>query len=226
MIVVAAHDNIEVLNNLLTSMKNNNVMIPICIVNTGSILPDFVSYLESIHDIFPELNVLVLHGPSQYEAGAWVHAYKNTNADEYLFIHDSMICNCNDPLQVFREKASIEELDVVAFRCFHGLWGMHDGLHNMTEKAFGHRDVNKYHQLGVFGSIFYCKRHVLDKLFQNNLLRDELLPFDKNTSMSWERFWPILFQETGINYHGLGDFFHQYKEPQLNPITKVFLNRQ
>ena len=184
MIVIATNNGMKFLPNLLSSIeKHGRHGQDVCIVDTGSTDPVFISYLSTLS------NYIVTKTPySGYDTGAYVWAYQNYKSDEYIFMHDSLEILTNDWLEAFRYY----KCDV----CYYASFPI-----QFDEDAQKNRliDIGIYNQdapYGIFGPIFYANRNAMDKVAARFDLKS-VIPTTKLDQMGMERGWSMMFETVG-----------------------------
>lgn len=90
MIVIASHDRIDFLKNLLTQLHSIDLNgHTILVVDTNSTDKYFLENIDGLTKSFPN----VLFDRKDYDcwdSGAYIHAYNNYISDRYIFLQDSI----------------------------------------------------------------------------------------------------------------------------------------
>jgi glycosyltransferase involved in cell wall biosynthesis len=212
MIVIATNNGNEDLPRLLDSLEKYNYNnFPICIVDTGSTNEEFINYLEELKTL-NKYTIFNIKGG--YDTGAYIHAYKNTNSDYYIFLQDSTEIKHEDffkKLEEYSDKGCI-----FAFYIFADPDSVGD-FTQILEKYYDAESMANY-QFGIFGPMFATSREVLDLIYNNNLY---LIPTNKVEQMAMERGWAIAAYKLGIlvysfdmfNYSNLAnDVYHHFRK--------------
>ena len=116
------------------------------------------------------------------DTGAIVWAYRNFPADEYMFLHDTLIVKEVGWLDKFREV--MPELGVVAWKYFDYEWYNDQATADFVMNAIGYNDN---HKIGIFGPIMYTNRKTLDLFESKKLL--EAIPTCKAEMQAMELGW-------------------------------------
>lgn len=184
---------------------NLNEKTQIVIVDSDS--PD-KSYIEEFRDgsnIFFE-NIT----NKNYEAGAWLHVYKNYLSKRYLFIQDSCwLVNRVDHL----------ENVLVSVMYTHDSWEWATEYEIQWAKdSFTKTKWGKIPEpfTMIVGSMFYCQRIVFDDLYVNGTFNS--LPINKSESQAYERYIGAALTAAGYQPYIL-------ETPRL-PLQKLYLRRQ
>lgn len=144
-----------------------------------------------------------------YEAGAWLHAYQNYPAKEYLFMHDSSVL-MNNPDGCFTN-------DISVFKIMESWTHEHSGLREWVYEQLKDTPWSNIPPsfAMIQGSIFSAKRHVLDSVYTRGLER--ILPNHKGEAMGFERLLGIVLCLEGYE--------SQIRNGPHLPIHKTFANR-
>jgi hypothetical protein len=126
-----------------------------------------------------------------YETGAWWHAYYGWPAEDFFyFLHDSTLVQGDltpyreTPLTVVGHMATWNGCDQPHIDRIHALIGQTDYT---VPAAF----------TAVFGSMFFCRREVLDLLAAKR--GSQALPNNKLDSECMERVWGIMLGAEGYD---------------------------
>lgn len=219
LIVIAAHNDPQYLQRLLTSLQEYNVKDAICIVDTGSDDTRMTTFLRDVETAYPNLNFTKpLTTEQTYDTGAYVAAYRQYKFSDYLFLQDTIECTDVDPMSAFRAFDKFS--DVVALGSFEGAdFDMHASLRPLMNRILHHTDVSKYKSYGIFGPVFYTSWKVMNVLESTGYLNPEHMPRSKDESCAYERIWSMLFQEQGFKIASLTSF-DQLRN--MRPLQKKF----
>lgn len=169
LVVIATNNGKKYLQKLLPTVKYNYVVI-----DTGSTDPASIKYFDSLLCRKVRIN-------GGYSPGAYEYAYRNIEAEEYFFMHDSMIVKKPNFIEDFRAKGEV---------C---AW-----LHFYFAPEHGRDYLNKFPGEGnptwaIFGPIFYAKKSAMDKLNELQLLpprcnnRDEAVAAESGYGLAFHR---------------------------------------
>ena len=186
LIVIATHNNKKVLTDMLAGINPAHDFL---IVDTSS----ETDYVTSLANEFPHLKLRVTRTPYKgYAWGAYMWAYHNFPAKNYLFLHDSLIITKQDYLERF--KAVQPKLGIAAWAHFRFRYGP-DTQRQWVNKILGISGRDNDPEYGVFGPIFYCNRQTLDGLKEKGLLFP--YPTDKNLACATERAVSVIIKMAG-----------------------------
>ncbi len=173
------------------------------------------SCLESLGDRY---QVVVMDTSSGgHPSGAYVRAYREHPADNYLFIQDSMRAITDDVMAPFREK--MPELGAVA-------WG-HFGLFFDTQEQAEWVD-SQYScpmpEYGIFGPVFYTNRASMELLDSKGLFPKT--PENKLQAQGTERAWAFAFKQADLPVESLGFWDKgRMERGEHQPFSKVWGGR-
>jgi hypothetical protein len=93
LIVVATNNGKTFLPGLLESLEQHGTSgHNVLLVDTGSKCPESIAFLEQAKAQSWPFGLDVIQTPySGYDTGAYIHAFRTVPADDYLFIHDSVL---------------------------------------------------------------------------------------------------------------------------------------
>ena len=138
--------------SLVENIRKFHLDEEIVVVDSNS---DDKSYFKEIE----KYNVIIEDiGNKNYHAGAYWYCFEKYNRDFYYFMHDSMIVNQN--LDYLKNK----ELTVFAYFEY-------DPIGDIAEyyiKKFTNYNIPKTGYC-AFGPIFFCKRIVMEKLYNSGI---------------------------------------------------------
>lgn len=163
----------------------------VLILDTGSTCAESLRVLEEVGAKSWPFNLEVSRTPYQaYDTGAYVHAYRNWQAESYLFMQDSIRPKCEGWVEAFEEKATYG-VGCVPWLIFPMQWNCQEQIDFLIDKT-GSQDWPPH---GIFGPIFYATRTALETLDQRGFL--DVLPSSKTEQMAMERVWPTAFALSG-----------------------------
>jgi hypothetical protein len=188
-VVVVATRSASLLRESLPKMQR----WPVIVVDTGAICPE----IEAVCAEFD--NAAYLLTPYKgYDTGAYLWAYWNVAARNYLFMQDSCCPREPDFVEQFA-RAMPAEYGAVGWSSFDiNVWDS-DAQRIATEWMYGDRP--KWPAKGIFGPIFYTNRKSLMRLHIDGLL--PMPPVHKQQQQAMERAWPILFHRAGMRVNFL-----------------------
>jgi hypothetical protein len=157
----------------------------ILVVDSASPDPSYIPKVQALGADVAEI------GNRHYETGAWWHAYYARPAEDFFyFLHDSTLVQGDltpyrsEPLTVVGHMATWNGCDQPHINRITALVKMTDYTVPETFTA-------------VFGSMFFCRRAVLDKLAAKNA--PKALPLNKLDSECMERVWGIMLGAEGYD---------------------------
>ncbi len=124
-----------------------------------------------------------------YPTGAYIRAFKEYPAKNYLFIQDTMLAKQPDYLQPFIDKKPRK--GAVAWCLFHMDFDTSD------QKDYAHSlYAENPPDYGIFGPVFYVSRKCLEELEYRGLLPP--VPRDKLEAQTSERLWAWALKNAGM----------------------------
>lgn len=151
-----------------------------------------------------------------HPTGAYIKAYKEYPAKNYLFMQDSMFALQPDYVEPFASQ----DADVVAWTLFR------QGFDTAEQEAWATEYYKSdYPGVGIFGPVFYTSRKVMQKLDEMNLLPP--IPKNKAEAQTTERMWSWAVYKAGLTLGSAAGFWD--KDRMITgtfPIfRKIFGNR-
>ena len=195
-IVIATNNGMLMLPHLLKSFEEKNVKHPIYIVDTISTDPKFIDYLDNLNY---DLNITVekLSEPLR-EIACLYHVYEKYQLDDYFYMHDSFILKDPKIFGLYEEiwEAKKDTIGCIAWNTFHST------LEGDKKQIVDIFKVEDKPFMGIFGSILYTKKYVLDVLAKNGKL--DFRPREKADCgiMEWAsaRIFDVLGYEV-VSFH-------------------------
>lgn len=175
-IVIATNNGSEHLKKCIDSLGGK---YPILVVDTGSTDREHLDYVKTLD-----------YGETDgYSHGAFMWAYNNRPAQNYLFLQDSMVALVDDVVKPFQEL--MPEKGAVAWAKFG--W-VYDGYmqREWVESQYG----NTHPPQGIFGPIFYTSHRTLNSLKNRGLLPKK--PTNKEEAQGSERAWAFAFHNANF----------------------------
>lgn len=196
LIVVATNNGSKVLPPLLESLEQHGRGgCDLLLVDTGTTEAASLELLEALRG----QGVAVTKTPYRgYDTGAYLWAYREREAETYLFLHDSLMAT-----QPGWTAHFLTGDPVVALAAFPMAFDDEAQLDWLLTRfpADQMRPVSQ----GIFGPIFAARREALLTLERRGFLN--AIPSNKNEQQAMERGWAIAFASCGIPVKYLVDFY-------------------
>lgn len=190
LIVIPYFNGKEFIENLISSIEKHTDA-PYIVVDTGSTEQESI---DVFNNLWCKKDATKKAG---YGVGAYILAYENYLADEYLFIHDSMVFK-KDPLPEMRKHDVCTWLRFPMGEQFQDVKGYLEGDYVLLDDLPEH---------GIFGPIFYAKRSALDKIRSMGYFKR--YPVSKQDLCSFERGMAIAFKRAGIKVGYLDEYDYE-----------------
>jgi hypothetical protein len=192
MIVIASHNKIDLLQNILNNLKtidlhNHEVLI----VDTNSDDAEYIKFFDQCKEKFPEF-IFDRKEYTCWDSGAYIHAYKNYASEKYIFLQDSLIITNNKLIPMW--DAFLDIYDIVPFINFR-YWHDSDEQKVFSESGLPHSDTRPLDS--IFGPIFGVRKETLDKLPIEWLIE----PSNKIQGCGMERRWSYMFHLINASKH-------------------------
>lgn len=210
MIVIASHNNRDSLLRLLHGIPKE---IPTLIVDTcsGQSIQDLASGVRQ----FP--NVSVDKTPERnYDTGAYVYAFRNHPAQDYLFMHDSLEVLDQSFYSQFTsapKNAIVPWMGVTPF--YQSYTDTHYGILTSIFKEKHPKESTPPY--AVFGPIFYITHDNMKKIESSGGLN--FLPLNKTDAQATEQIWALWAQNAGLDVRPL---FTNWLDIFRNVTTPLF----
>ena len=223
MIVIAAHDRIDLLAQMLKRLKDVDLnKHEILVVDTNSTNKEFLNGIVNLINEYPGIK-FERKAYTCWDSGAFIHGYRNYRRARYIFLQDSIYIK--NPNLIVELDAMLDVVDVAAIIDFK--YGYQDETHRgWVEEDLG--DITSWPERGIFGSMFAVRRSALDKLFPAWLNKQ---PLNKVQAIGMERRWSLMFHLTNASkkyMHHIPDnewdSFYNSENDKFN-ITKYWMNR-
>jgi len=222
MIVVATHNGKDHLPVLLESLERHGVGgHDVLILDTGSTCRASLELLREVESRKWPFRLEVGKTPYQaYDSGAYVHAFRNWDAEGYLFMQDSVKPKRDDWVSAFESKATYG-VGCVPWLIFPMQWNSQEQVDWLISTC----GVNDWPPHGVFGPIFYAPRSAMESLDAKGFL--DILPSDKTQQMAMERIWPTVFTLSGFAVRPVETVFDEtlLRQDEYTHMTKKFALR-
>lgn len=216
LVVIATNNNKKILTDMLAGVNPAHNFL---IVDTGS----KTDYVTSLPSEFPNLKLTITWTSYKgYAWGAYMWAYNNFPAKNYLFLHDSIIVLKQDYLERF--KAKQPKLGIAAWTHFRFHYNIYS-QRKWVNKTLGILGKGNEPKFGVFGPMFYCNRETLNGLKEKKLLFP--YPADANQARASERAVSVALKMAG--YDNI-QVINQWLENKITSdnygfFKKIFLGR-
>lgn len=212
MIVVATHNDIEVLESIINDLNNIDLNgHNVSIIDTNSDEIEFKNRFDQLKNENPQFNFIHLDYTC-WDSGAYIWTYKNFNEDKFIFLQDSIEILDKNFIKVVDEN--LNNYDVVALSAFPYRYDDPDQK-TWVESGISFKVTPKY---GIFGPIFAATKEILDKI-PNEWLK---YPTKKLEACGMERRWSLMFDVISATKAYLQyDIFN----PPIKYINKKFLRR-
>lgn len=171
---------------------------------------DFLDGIASLGDRYPV--VVMDTSGGGHPTGAYIRAYREHPAQNYLFIQDSMFAKQPDYLDEFKSRLR-PGIGAVAWALFRQGFDNAE-MEKWAKSFFG----NDYPGIGIFGPVFYTSRQNLRKLEQNNWFPP--IPTNKLEAQTTERMWSWAFYKAGFKLDSVGGWWD--RENMINGTFPVF----
>ena len=168
--------------DLVLSIRKFDSEEHILIVDSGS---EDKSYFN-IKDNFFNITIADINNKN-YCLGAYFYAYENFYSDYYYFMQDSLIVK--GPLNYLKDK------DLTLLGTFHRN-NQYIDYCNIKCKNFKFGEYTDQ-GFGVYGPMWFCKRNVMDSLF--NIGAASILPISKEENNASERLMGFLLENMNYN---------------------------
>jgi hypothetical protein len=191
MIVVASHNRIDLLDNMLKilssiNLNNNQVLI----INTNSDNEEYKTFFEECKLNYPQYIFETLNYTC-WDSGAYIHAYNNYPSNKYIFLQDSL--DIKNPKLIPMWENFLDVYEVVPWINFGYFY------ENEDQRLWSEEGLiieNNPHD-SIFGPIFGVRKETLDKLSKEWLK----YPTNKNEGCGMERRWSLMFHLINASKH-------------------------
>jgi hypothetical protein len=208
------------LQNLVVIAANGTNYIHRCLDSLGDKYPILVVDTFSDEPIqIDRPNVEVCRMPFKgYGSGAYLWAYWHYEAENYLFLQDTLVAKEPDYLKYFIENQPERGA------CAWALFSM--SVDDDAQSQFIRYCYTTMPEFGLFGPIFYISRASLDELRDKKLLPPT--PMKKEHDMACERMWAMAFAQAGMELKSAAGIYDagRMSEGQFPIFQKDFPNRQ
>jgi hypothetical protein len=218
MIVIASHDRVDLLKNLLNQLSVLDLNgHDVLIVDTNSTNEEYRIFFDESKIKYSHFKFDRKDYPC-WDTGAYIHAYKNYPAERYIFLQDSI--EITNPKLFLMWDAFLNVYDVVPFINFK-YW-----YENNEQRIFVEKDlpVNEKPNDAIFGPIFGVNKSILDKIPNEWFIE----PKNKMEGCGMERRWSYMFHLINASKHYIEyeniSKGHTIYSSKSN-IHKIFLHR-
>lgn len=226
MIVIASHDEIGMLDDLLTDFSEIDVNgHEIVVVDTNSQTEYYLQNIKQIIEKFPKVRYLRINYDC-WDSGAYINAYfqVENKQQSYIFLQDSVRITNTDIVNVIDYE--LTQADVVPFFSFRYMYD------NQEQQNWVERDlaITSVPEKLIFGPIFSVNKNTLDAIPKKWIYNSN--PYNKLTACGMERKWSLMFHLIDakktylqdILYHQEDDFWSSNDYFHKN-IRKIFKRR-
>jgi hypothetical protein len=200
MIVVATHNDVRYLNqivdNLLNIDLNNHEVL---VIDTNSENPYFIEEFNQISKKTPNF-IFKRLDYSCMDSGAYIYAFQNYNSDSYIFIQDSIYIKNKNYIKIHDEK--LKSFDIVA--CFMVNFTEFNGGNiddDIREWIYGDINFTEFPKKMIFGPMFGATKEILDKIPYKSLK----IPTNYSQRLSMESRWSLIFHTLNSNIYYIED---------------------
>lgn len=190
-VAVACHDNVEMLRRWVSragTLHVNKEDTLFVMVDTCSANPEFLKEFDCLQKEPPLTYIRFMRTEQgNYATGAYWHVYNSLEAENYIFLQDSIYLRHDDFIP--RMQLFLKHNDVVYFYYFD--YKQHICMPEYVEKQVGVRPG-----FGIFGPMFGVPKHVLDRIPKEWMC----LPTTKKEEEGWERRWSAIFHAVGAKF--------------------------
>lgn len=191
MIVIASHNNIDLVSNLLAQLHDIDLNgHEILVVDTNSTDTEYLELISSVVGQYKDVT-FVKKDYKCFDSGAYIHAYLNYTSNRYIFLQDSI--SIVDKDIILKWDKLLDSSDVVP------MYNFEFGYDNDDQKIWSEDMINhtSYPEFGIFGPIFAINRYALD-IIPRDWLKD---PHCKMHACAMERRWSLIFHVLGMKIH-------------------------
>ncbi len=222
MIVIASHDNVELLESMLQRLTEVNLNgHEVLIVDTNSQSNQYLSAFLELKQKYSQF-LFDRKDYTCWDSGAYIHAYKNYVAEKYIFLQDSLYIT--DPDLFIKMDQRLDEYDVATIFHFH--FDLH--LHTEEESKWTFQglydtQITGLPTHGIFGPFFGVTKRTLDKIPKEWFIE----PVNKTQGCLMERRWALMFHQIGASkksFYGDNDVF-AYEQFDDKYVKKVWMHR-
>jgi len=193
MIVVASHNKIDLLDNMLKTLSsinlNNNEVL---IVDTNSDNEEYKDFFIQCSKKYPF--IFDRKNDTCWDSGAYIHAYNNYPSNKYIFLQDSITIKNPKIIPMWENFLNIYE--VVPFINFG--YGYEPFQKEFSEKLLD--SIPDYPVDAIFGPIFGVRKETLDRIPKEWLT---IIPSNKLDGNGMERRWSLMFHLIKASKHYL-----------------------
>lgn len=199
MIVVASHDRLDLLKNMLLRLSLIDLADhQVLVVDTNSQDEEYLSGIQAVKDEYPWVK-FDRKTYTCWDSGAYLHAYRNYPSDKYIFLQDSlMIENENLIQQIDSLLNNVDVVPIFNFKYFYD----NEEERRWVEEGI---EVTSLPDEGIFGPIFAVTKVALDRI-PNSWIKE---PTSKLEACGMERFWSLVFHLTGATKRYLEHIPHE-----------------
>ncbi|HEY3783181.1 MAG TPA: hypothetical protein VGL56_19045 [Fimbriimonadaceae bacterium] len=217
--MIATHNGRQFLPGLLESLARFGTGgRKVLLLDTGSTCAESLQLLSAIAQQSWPFELEVSKTPYRgYDTGAYIHAFRNYEAETYLFLQDSVLIKNENWLEAFESRIS-HGVGCVPWLGFPMQWNSQEQIDWVMEKF----ETPDWPPLGVFGPMFMATRTALNDLESRGYL--ENIPNCKMEQMAMERAWAVAFTISGWGIRPVECAFSEpmLKNDMYKDLTKRF----
>jgi hypothetical protein len=220
-VIPVKYNGSDFIVNCVKSIRESGNTDKIVVVDSNSVDKSYLGRIEQYDITFEDI------GNIHYGDGATWYCYNKYPDEEYIFsIHDSIIVNEN--LSFLREKnfTALCYFDMQYFGPTGpgGAGSLDYCIFKLNSLGFYPDYEEMYKFPGLFGSIFFSHRSILDAIHEMGFSR--ILPTNKFEACASERLWGYFLYKIGIDLTKnslMGDNINSGKS---NAMRKTIVGRQ
>lgn len=197
---------IDMVSSCVSSVRAHHPDSPIYVIDSDSNYLDINEYITEVEHCGGAVDFAK---NKNYSTGMIWHVFRNyPHFDYYFFLHDS-----HEVKENLEECLDFDVATISYFNSHNGLAREHPGREygfspngtypreslDWCEKMLRENTPYRLPDIftGVGYSVFFCKRHVLEKLNSNGV--SKILPNNKTQDQSMERVWGIALESEGFD---------------------------
>lgn len=220
-VIPVKYNGTDHITNCVKSIRESGNTDKIVVVDSNSLDKSYFGRIEKYDIIFEDI------GNRYYGDGATWHCYHKYPDEEFIFsIHDSMVINENLSFLKQKEFTAFCYFDIQYFGPAGpaGNGSLDYCIYKLNSLGFNPDYEEMYKFPGLFGSIFFSHRSILDTIHEMGFSR--ILPTNKFEACASERLWGYFLYKIGIDLTQnslMGDTINSGKS---NAMRKTIVGRQ
>jgi hypothetical protein len=205
MIVIATHNNCDILKRILDSLQRIDLAgHEVSIIDTNSTDVKFIEYFDNLKLQFPYNFYRTEY--TCYDSGAYIWAYQNLKSDKWIFLQDSIDILRKDWIRNIDNL--LNEYEVVAGWDF--LYS-YDPFPEQKEWVELDIEFTDYPQKAIFGPIFAVRNDTMNRIPKHWLK----YPTNKLLQQGMERRWSLMFHSIKASKIYLEAYGGVYTSPDV-----------